>query len=184
MLLEIDSKLLFVSVEKSGIEWIKDYYSKWELNSLTPRISRFETFTVLFPKDSLQRREVIKVSTVRHPFDWLGCCYEKARELKKLSSIFFFEYVQKYLSFYPGVIGNLFLQSLEGANIVIRFEDLPYSLWELEKSLGMDWNGNYIIAPPKSFAWQKYMGGDDQMKALKYQVVEAEKDFCERFCYL
>jgi hypothetical protein len=136
---------------------------------------------------SMDVKKILRVSLVRHPYDWLldyyrmlkGTHYwtatipaiEKFISYRKDSfKIFIDEYVEKS----PGVLSNFF--SLYAADTCLRMEDFPWAIYELLESLGKYGNKSYF---PQKIGNSGLLYEAD----ILHKIVESEKEFCEHYDY-
>ncbi len=133
--------------------------------------------------ERFQKSDLLKVSLVRHPFDWLYHTWWVASVCKHAEPFTDFErdipwsnYLDQYLRNQAGEIGRL-LTSYE-ADSYIRFEDLPDGLRELRSSLGV--KGSMIDLMPPSVLPLKRTPAD---RNSKRSVCDAEKELCDAFDY-
>lgn len=133
----------------------------------------------------------LKVSIVRHPFDWLCSCYSSLQagtldpdnivaigELNYQSTLEVFLY--DYLAMCPGHIKKLF--DFYQANSVMRVEDLPGAFLELATTLGVDRKWRYVICDLPALNCSAY-NSYDLPKGMLEAVVKAEKELCETYDY-
>lgn len=96
-----------------------------------------------FPAE--RKREVLRVSLVRHPCEWLASCYAALQEggpdvghlgrFARLNGASFDDYVRSYLREVPGAVGRLYAEYR--ADSFLRLEDMPWALVELLEAAGV-----------------------------------------------
>lgn len=121
----------------------------------------------------------LRVTIVRNPYDVLRCWYSElplaAGKVER--TIGFNEYVRDYLHFDAGRIGES--HNDFAADTVMRIEDMPWAFIEFAESLGvassvLDKLRDEKPEPVPSHNWDP---------GLRRQVLDAERDFCERYNY-
>lgn len=134
----------------------------------------------------------LRVTTVRHPLNWLASYYREIhsgsigvpvvdRFAKEIQADSFSAFVRDYLDKTPGQVGRIF--DSYSANICLRVEDFPHNLIELLRSLGIPYaQAVKAHIPAKNTAKQKSRLAIWN-PALLTAVAESERDTMERFGY-
>lgn len=131
------------------------------------------------------------VSMVRHPFDFLISYFLALRGGATgvdCVDVFTFarhhdspeSFIRRYLRDIPGQVGKMF--DIYQANSIIRLEDLPLAAEEFFESVGVPSSTAKmvsLITPQNARKGQPHIVD----KKLRRAVVEAEKDFCDRYEY-
>ena len=118
-----------------------------------------------------QKPGELRVTLVRHPFNWFRCIYNelKIRSLPKVLELnnldhsgSFLDFLQDYLRYTPGELTRLFRSYDVG--VVHKAEDFPHSFIEFGKSLE---------TPSNSLAYLNKLRGENNY--LFYQIPEYMK---------
>lgn len=142
--------------------------------------------------------DVLRVSMVRHPRDWLGSCWRtlgnnpytgtNGHDIKHLGKIVhleakgtFDEFVLDYLRRFPGEITRLFWQYAEIADSCLRWEDVPHAFLELIESAGVPESMRSTAAklPKKTGSAQDVRWSD----YVRREVMDADRKVFEHFDY-
>lgn len=131
----------------------------------------------------------LKVTIVRHPFNWLGSCYISLcsgmlnsdniilqNDLNYRDS--FRVFLLDYLDTCPGSVGKFF--DFYKADSMIRIEDLPEAFVELAATLGVDkiWQDTVRDLPELNAShWLP------SCTNLIQDIIKAEKELCETYDY-
>lgn len=132
----------------------------------------------------------LKVSTVRHPVDWLksywaeihgGCVGVPAVDwfaVHARSSEDFPEFVERYLAEQPGAVSRMFLSY--GADSWIRTDELAWGFCDLLESAGVPRKQReLVLALPRQCCARRPL--PDLPDPLRRRVLEAERRIVEEF---
>ncbi len=133
-----------------------------------------------------RRVDEFRASLVRHPCDWLASCYAaKGRWSNGLAPFGRLDlrtwdgFVRSYLRRRRGAVGRLY-NGYE-ADAVMRIEDAPWAMIELLEEFGVEkaLRENCLLLDRKpSSRWRSRW--DD---GLRREVLEAEREVCEKYDY-
>jgi len=134
--------------------------------------------SALFPENDDSRK--FRVSLVSNPCAWLSSFYVSAKKVASPAVYPFIrfrldcidQFIQDYLQIIPGGVGDLF--SMYKADSCLRVEDLPWALDELLTTLEVPHDNLYKPVPQQVNLIPRQ---------LHAKVIEAERDFCERYDY-
>lgn len=170
----------FAAPPKTGVTW---FLNAVQLAGYGPGF-RYRAFE---PFNGVRKEGVIRVSLVVHPYLWLHRIYESISkgELSlqeaciPISCVGSFEqFVNQYLSSHVGFLTRYY--SLYEADLVLRLEDMPYALEEFLESLGTD---SLMMDSFRRLRSRIYSSPPNN-RQLKFQVVKAEWEFCDRYDYI
>lgn len=128
--------------------------------------------------------KTISLTSVRHPCEWLRVYYENfykrkiflgfplIDELSIFPNLTWEEFITMYIDQYPGRITEIF--NLYPSSSVMRFEDQPWVLIEILKTLGIP-RKDYLFLrfanSPRNFVqWEKAL--KRKMKDIEREVIE------------
>lgn len=131
----------------------------------------------------------MQVTQVRHPCDWLASYYTTIQRtyldvpsvdvFRNLDWSTFPKFVRSYLRSLPGAIGAMFASYQ--ATTYLRLEDQPFALLELLDCCDLTYDRTKIkVMGPANRSQRELPYWDWQ---LYQQVLEAEQQFVEDFCY-
>ncbi len=166
----------FAAPPHSGVPW---FLRACQLVGLGPGFA--EQAYSPFPRTPGRR---LRVSLARHPCSWLAAlwrdgaasshvglvgCLSRDRELG--------EFVRDYLRTCPGSLSRALPSP--GAEVVLRFEDLPWAFVELVLPLGV----RRELLRTAFFHKSPHEGRRDISSRLRREVSAAERELCERYDY-
>lgn len=172
-------QFLFAAPPRTGISWFLRAASFVGLNS-----------DVGHPYAPFLDADILSVTIVRHPYDWLGSLYftpprqlcgvqdiEYIKDLARRASRFG-EFI-RLCSCHPNLVAGVFDEYR--ASSIIRLEDFPWAVIELFKSVGVaSETARRIVDLHYSGGIKFPVDGEVRLKAL---IVGSESDFCCRFDY-
>ena len=137
-------------------------------------------------------RNVIKVTCVRHPCEWLRSWYasiypgligvDAVDDLRwHVNYASFDAVVRQYLAMPAGWIGRMF--NAYNADVVIRVEDLPWSFVEFLESLGVPVKMRERCLSMQPMNVFKKQTKPSWNPSLRLRVEESEKEFIARYDY-
>jgi hypothetical protein len=175
----------FIAIPEMGLGW-------WNRACKISRLQcRFLSNTPLSWKRSYK---IPSVALIRHPCDWLFYTWYKEDGPNKWTYMMqdfgeyktFDDFVVAYIERKPHIL-SLPYEYCQLADIVLRFEDMPYAFAETAKILGADpqlFQGSFFQVPTKDFGLpiketSRPYWGDGLWEAL----VQTEKDVFELYDY-
>lgn len=134
----------------------------------------------------------LRVTTVRHPLNWLASYYREIHPgsigvpvvdqfHKELSTDSFSQFVRDYLDKTPGQVGRVF--DAYSADICLRVEDFPFNVIELLRSLGIPYSQAMKARIPAKNTAKRKSQPAIWNPALLEAVAVCERDTMERFGY-
>jgi len=138
-----------------------------------------------FPED--RNGELLRVSMIRNPYDWLVSSYEYFKkhkvethlneslsEFRTLSMTSPEDFVYSYLQNIPGEISKLFLSYQ--ADSYMRIEDMPWAMLEFLEMIGVPRPNRF----PPTTVFQLAPTIND---TLRRRLIKTEEEICDAFDY-
>jgi len=186
----------FAAPPRTGVQWFVQACQGVGL-MIFPDMSSVETsFYIPWTKHSTSRRDLIRVSLVRHPCDWLRSIYDAFQSDLRLPYLTnriivrlgtelprddFGKYVTGYLAKMPGEITRIF--DSYKVDTRLRLEDMPWALVELLESLGVEQKGLDRVIALRPQAKTPIPMRSKWRSDLRQQVLETEAKLCEDLDY-
>lgn len=183
----------FAAPPKTGVQWFVQACQEADL-PFSDDSSFIVSSFVCWPKDS--PRDLLRVSLVRHPCDWLRSMFDEIRDThlaslsilkllgkKQTSPLYgslptFDRFVTSYLEHIPGSVGRSF--NSYKCDSRLRLEDMPWALVELLETLGVKRRtlDRVIKLDVPSVDHRSWWRPD-----LRQRVLEAEAEICRELDY-
>lgn len=134
--------------------------------------------------------EKLKVSMVRHPYDWLASYYAAIKlghvgvpsvdRFQTLSCGTFKVFIESYLREMPGAVGDVFTSY--GADVYLKLEELPWCFIELLETIGISKQRSIRCKDITRQNWCESLPKIDTK--LRRYVLRAEQMMVQQFEYV
>jgi len=188
MVLLLPKMFEFAAPPRTGVSW---FIQACREAGLEIFLNEHSVSTSFLPWKEQAAKDVLRVSLVRHPCDWLRSVFDSFnverenvglkhflhREFYGSPHESFDKFVSWYLETKSGLISRIF-DSYQADNRM-RLEDMPWALVELLESFGVDQKNLDRVTnlPP----W--VLPRSEWRSDLRQQVIESEIEFCRNLDY-